>query len=388
VRAARTGATLMSPEDADNASRNAALTLTLALPGDTVLYLLLPLHAAAFGITLPEAGFLLAANRIVRIFGYRWVAKFYATRGPRAACLAATGGAVLSTLGYATLAGIWPLLITRLIWGLAFAAMNIANQALPTAHMHDAARRMGRARSIVAIGPMLGLLAGGILAELFGPRLVFLALASLALIAPFFAWQLPSTPEPIVVQRGRFAPPDAFSVWSFCMGLALDGLFVFGLSLLAVAGLGRNGVIAASVAMALRYLSEILLSPLGATLAHRYGARRILVALSIAAAIGLALLGVQSEPVVWFGVIATVILRALLQPLPAPVIAEACPGAARGPALARQAVWRDIGAAAGPLTAGFVFPVLPAMMIYVGAAALFAGASLGLAKSAARRAAL
>jgi hypothetical protein len=39
--------------------------------GDPVLYLLLPLHAAAFGITLPEAGLLLAANRIVRIFGYR-----------------------------------------------------------------------------------------------------------------------------------------------------------------------------------------------------------------------------------------------------------------------------------------------------------------------------
>ena len=48
-----------------------ALTLTLALPGDTVLYLLLPLQAAAFAVTLPEAGFLLAANRIVRVFGYR-----------------------------------------------------------------------------------------------------------------------------------------------------------------------------------------------------------------------------------------------------------------------------------------------------------------------------
>jgi hypothetical protein len=82
----------MNAEDADRASRNAALTLTLALPGDTVLYLLLPLHAATFGITLPEAGLLLAANRFVRVFGYHWVAKYYATRGPRAACLAATLG--------------------------------------------------------------------------------------------------------------------------------------------------------------------------------------------------------------------------------------------------------------------------------------------------------
>src|SRR5262245_44106872 len=152
----------MNAQDADRASRNAALTLTLALPGDTLLYLLLPLHAAAFGITLLEAGVLLAANRMVRVFGYRWVANFYATRGPRAACLAAAIAAVLATLGYATLAGVWPLLVARLLWGLAFAAMNIANQALPTAHMQAAPQRMGRARSIVAIGPMLGLLAGGI----------------------------------------------------------------------------------------------------------------------------------------------------------------------------------------------------------------------------------
>jgi hypothetical protein len=107
----------------------------------------------------------------------------------------------------------------------------------------------------------------------------------------------------------------------------------------------------------------------------------MLLTLSIAAAIALALLGGGSEPVVWFGVFATVILRALLQPLPAPVIAEACPGSARVPALARQAMWRDLGAAAGPLAGGFLFPELPAMVIYAGAAALFATASLGLAKS-------
>jgi len=375
----------MSPAAADRASRNAALTLTLALPGDTLLYLLLPLHAAEFGVTLPEAGLLLAANRMVRIFGYRWVANFYARRGPRAACLAAAAGAVLSTLGYATLSGIWALLVARLIWGLAFAAMNIANQALPTAHIDDAARRMGRARSIVAIGPMLGLLAGGVLAEVFGPRLVFLALGGLALIAPWFAWRLPTAPEAMLAQGARFARPDAFSIWSFCMGFALDGLFVFGLSLLAIAGLGRSGVIAASIAMALRYLSEIVLSPSGGALAHRYGGRRMLVALSMAAATTLAMLG-GSDVVIWIGVLATVILRALLQPLPAPVIAAACPGSARVPALARQAVWRDIGAAAGPLAGGFLFPILPAMIIYAAAAALFAGASVNLIKPAPGRA--
>lgn len=373
------GTITVDAEEADRASRNAALTLTLALPGDTVLYLLLPLHAAAFGITLPEAGLLLAANRIVRVFGYRWVATFYSTRGPRSACLLATMGAILSTLGYAACSGVWLLLVARLIWGLAFAAMNIANQALPTSQPRDAARRMGRARSIVAIGPMAGLLAGGIMAELWGPRSVFLMLSAIALAAPLFARQLPTTPEPIHPPRAGLSGPDTFSLWSFCMGFALDGLFVFGLSLLAVAGLGRSGVIAASVAMALRYASEILLSPSGGALAQRYGARGMLIGLSLAAAAALALLGAP-EPFLWIGVLATVILRALLQPLPAPVIAHDHPGPGRVPALARQAVWRDIGAAAGPLAGGFLFPLLPALVIYGSVAGLFAASSLGLVR--------
>jgi hypothetical protein len=104
----------------------------------------------------------------------------------------------------------------------------------------------------------------------------------------------------------------------------------------------------------------------------------------LGAAAALALLGAP-EPVLWLGVLATVVLRALLQPLPAPVIAEDFPGPARVPALARQAVWRDIGAAAGPLAGGFLFPALPALLIYASAATLFAGASLALVKPAARR---
>src|SRR3954469_12151552 len=138
---------------ADRVSRNAALTLRLVLPGDAVLYLLLPLHAAEFGVSLPEAGLLLAANRLVRIAGYGWVARGYERFGPRAACLTAAVGALGSTLGYATLSGVGWLLLARLLWGLSFAALNIATQALITAELQGAARRSGRARAIIAAGP-------------------------------------------------------------------------------------------------------------------------------------------------------------------------------------------------------------------------------------------
>jgi hypothetical protein len=58
---------------ADRDSCNASLTLPFAQPGDTLLYLLLPLNHDGFGVSLAEAGLLLAANRLVRIAGYGWL---------------------------------------------------------------------------------------------------------------------------------------------------------------------------------------------------------------------------------------------------------------------------------------------------------------------------
>lgn len=365
----------MNAEDADRATFNSAMTLGLALPGDTVLYLLLPIHAAAFGVTLPEVGLLLAANRLVRIIGYNWVANFYARKGPRAACVLAVVGAALAAVTYAGASGVWLLLVARLIWGLSFAAMNIATHALPTSETSGAARRSGWSRSIIAAGPAVGLVAGAVISELYGPRVVFALLAAVALCALPFAWRLPSTPENLVSSGPRFARPGAISIWSFSMGLALDGLFIFGLAVLAKANLPEGAAIAAGLAMALRYVCEILLSPVGGSLSHRFGARRLLILLSLAAAGGLLLLGFGGVSL-WLGAIAVITLRALLQPLPAPVVAEAFPGPARVPALARQATWRDIGAGAGPLVAGFLFPVLPALVIYAGAAGLLAGSAL------------
>lgn len=71
---------------ADRRARRAAIALGAALPGDVLLYLLLPMFADRFGVTLAEVGVPLAANRLVRIVGYGWVARFYARHGDRPTC--------------------------------------------------------------------------------------------------------------------------------------------------------------------------------------------------------------------------------------------------------------------------------------------------------------
>jgi hypothetical protein len=52
----------------------AATCLGLVWFGDTVIYVVLPLYALAFGFDALTVGVLLSVNRVVRIIGYGWVA--------------------------------------------------------------------------------------------------------------------------------------------------------------------------------------------------------------------------------------------------------------------------------------------------------------------------
>lgn len=362
---------------ADRDSRNASITLALTLPTDTVLYLLLPLHAATFGVSLAEAGLLLAANRLVRIIGYGWVARRYALGGARAACLLAVTASVGSSVGYALLPGVWWLLACRLAWGLAFAAMNIATQDMATREAEGAARRSGTSRAIIAAGPMACLVAGALASEWVGPQAVFLGLAAIAACAYPFAMALPAGPGADATSKGgpRFALPARMDIWALVQGITLEGLYVFALAILAAAAWPEQGALAAGVALASRYAAEILLGPVAGRLAERFGALPLLIVLSLASAAALAAIGLGA---LWLGVAAMVVLRGLLQPLAPPVVAAQNPGPLRVPALARQATWRDIGAGLGPLFAGVLLPITPVLVLYGGAAAVLVVASLAL----------
>lgn len=370
------------PRSADRNSRDAALTLAFAQPGDTLLYLLLPLHHDAFGVSLAEAGLLLAANRLVRIAGYGWIARLYAERGARVSCLLAALAALLATSGYAIGSGVWVLLVARLMWGLAFAAMNVATQALATAEPTGAARRSGTMRAIVAAGPVGGLLAGAVVAQFAGPRTAFLLLAAGALLAFPFAARLPRGGEgrPERLPHPRFGLPSRLDTWSFVQGMTLDGLFVLGISVLAAAALPDYAALAAGAALALRYIAEILLAPLGGGLAERHGPRRVLTVLSVATALGLGVIGAGA---LWIGAVLVVVLRGLIQPIAAPVVALENPGRLRVPALARLATWRDLGAGAGPLLAGALLPLVAQEILYGAAAALLAVSALAISVAAA-----
>lgn len=361
---------------ADRDSRNSAQVLGLCLPADVLLYLLLPMYAADFGVTLVEAGILLAANRLVRIVGYGWVVRFYARHGDRAACSLAASATALCALASATLSGFAVLLVFRLVWGLCFATFNLSTQTLATAEAQGAARRAGRSRATLSIGPMLALPLGAVMAQAFGPRSVFFVLCVAALCGLWRARALPATGHQIPVSSGRrLRLPDSIATWSFIEGVTLDGLFVFGLSLYAQTHLGGTGVLVAGILMAVRYLSEMLFSPFGGRLADRFGALRMLVVLSLATSLALLMFGSYW---LFIGAFFVLVLRALQLPLVVTLVAQRNPQA-RIQALAGNAVWRDIGAGLGPILAGVLLPQVPALWAYAGAALILALSALGCA---------
>lgn len=357
----------------DRDSARCATILGLCLPGDVLLYLLLPMQHETFGVTLAEAGLLLAANRLVRIFGYSQVMRFYARHGDRPVCVLAATTAALCALGYATLSGFWWLLLLRLGWGLSYAALNLSTQVTATAEPTGAARRTGRSRALIATGPMLALPIGALVSVEYGPRLIFVLMALTSLVAMLLAFGLPGRPHLLAHSGRRLQWPDSVALWSFIEGLVLDGLFIIGLSLQAEQLMAGNALLVAGVLLALRYVSEMLLSPLGGIAAQRWGATRMLIVFSLLTCV--ALVGFGCHWLIVGGAL-VLILRALQLPLVVTVVAQRQPGAARVRALAANAVWRDIGAGTGPLIAGLLLPVASTVWVYSLAAGCLALSAL------------
>lgn len=362
-----------SYEGADKNARLAALTLAFCLPSDVLLYLLLPMHPEAFGITLAQAGVLLAANRLVRIFGYRHVLRFYGRHGDRWTLMLAASAAMVCALGNAVLSGFAALLMLRLIWGLCFAALNLSTQVLATADAAYAAQRSGRSRALIALGPMLALPLGAFASQELGPRAIFWLLALSCAIGFLIARGLPVSGHYLPENKRRFRFPDSVALWSFVEGVALDGLFIFGLSLQAQKMLGEDALLVAGILMALRYLSEVLLSPLGGRAAQMFGATPMLLLFSTLSALALTAFGMH-----WVvaGAACVLILRALQLPLVTTLVAERNPGGARVTALASNAVWRDVGAGLGPLLAGLLLPVASAPWVFTIAALAIAASAV------------
>ena len=357
-----------------------AIVLALALTGDALLYVVLPVHAADFGVDIALVGVLLSANRIIRIFGYGAVVAVGERLGPRRLSLFAATAAALTTLVYGFGSGFAQLLAARIGWGLAFAALNLTSLVYAASVTGTTGRSVGFAGAIRQAGPTLALAGGAALVPWTGPQGIFVVLGLLTLLALPLVLALPRVEQRGARQpRSIFPRPGRLDLMYFVVTLSVDGIFTITLTLLLNDLVSvESAVLSAGLVLALKGLVQVTLSPLGGLLADRFGAQRLMALMQSILVAGLAVVAVAAErwPLLLIcGMVTVAVSRAVLQVLILAVAARRHPEDVMR-SFSVLATWGDIGSAIGPLVAGFLFAGVAAQGLYLGMATAIAAAAL------------
>ena len=257
----------------------ASFVLSLSLLGDALLYVILPVHADAFGVSLAMVGFLLAINRIIRTFAYGFIADLAERIGLKKLCLIAATTAVLSTLGYTLLNGAVWLSLSRVMWGLSYAALLLITLSYAAINPQKTGTRIGLSRSVEQIGPLFAMTVGAWLATLVGPKTIFGYLAIVSALAVLLAFFLFEKAQPKTIKRPAkrdrlFPRPDSLDALIFWMGAGIDGVFTLSISLMWAQQVSIElAILIGGSILAARRLSEMLVAPFAGIIADRFGTR-------------------------------------------------------------------------------------------------------------------
>ena len=267
-----------------------ALVIALGIMGDSLMYSLLPLEAENLGIPLSLVGLLLSANRIIRLLSNTWAGLAFERWGARIPFLVAAVLAFVTTALYGMGWGFIAFLIARSGWGIAWSAFRQGGyQAVWAAPEKVKGRLMGLLWGIVRLGSAFSVVLGGFLYDRYNySQAVAVIAAGTALSIPaalLLRWPRKQQVQPIEhsspLENWKTAFQTAPRRWILAVGF-MDTLFegVLGatLSLYLSSRLGSSiedftlgiGTLAGML-LALRYLANIIFSPLLGALSDRLG---------------------------------------------------------------------------------------------------------------------
>jgi MFS family permease len=351
----------------------AAACLGLVWPGDALIYVVLPLYPAEFGVEIATVAILLSVNRVIRIVGYGWVSPLARRFGANTLTAAACATGALSTLGYGLVGGFVLLFIARLMWGGAYGVINLTNTAYAYGDGQRAGMHVGLNRAVSTIGPVLALGLGGWLVTLIGPRSVFTVYGLVGLLAIPLALTLPrlrhaaSDAPARSPQRWTVSP---LNLMFFVVALGADGVFTATLStLLADLIPVTSALIGAGLLLAGQRLISVVLSFVSGPLVDRFQASRLLVPCGLVIAAGLIAIATGH---VYAGAVVLILARATFAII-GPIIA-AQQSSDRIGAIAAYATWSDCGLAGGAFLGimGMEWAGYPATYGLLGAATIAA----------------
>ena len=340
-----------------------AAALSIVLMGDALIYVVLPVSADTFGVSLVWVGILLSANRFVRIVTYGAIAHATTTYGIRLATIVACIGGAASTLMYWQFEGGWALLSARLIWGMSFAALTLTTLAYAVADRRRAGARVGVSRAIQQFGSVIALTAGAWLAGQFGPKAAFLFLGLASFAALPFALALPREPISAPPGKTRWLPsPQMLDLLFFAVGFAVDGVFAMTITIILADLVSYEAaILGGGIVLSLRRIGDAVVAPLGGWLGDQFGTERMLFLATLVTTIGLVAIATGN---VYAGAGAVIVGRAAIAALGPATVAVRNPPDQVMHRMATMQTWRDFGAALGPLLSGFFLGAIEIPVIY------------------------
>ncbi len=343
----------------------AAAALSIVLMGDALLYVVLPVSAEAFGVSIIWVGVLLSANRFVRIVSYGAVARLTEALGVRRIAILGCATGAASTIMYGLFDGGPVLLAARLVWGLSYAALILACLSYAVDDRTRAGTRVGLSHAIQQFGPALALTGGAWLAGYAGPQVTFAYIGVISLLAIPVAWMLPRETGPAQRRDSPWLPrPERMDLLFFTVGLTIDGAFTMTITILLTGVLSlESAILGGGMIFVFRRFAEAVFGPLGGMLGDRVGVGKTFFAATALSAAGLAAIALGY---LYAGAIAVVVGRAIIAAVGPAAVALRNPPERVMHRLATMQSWRDLGAALGPLASGFVIGVWELPSLYWG----------------------
>jgi MFS family permease len=145
-----------------------ALLTGLAIMGDAMLLIALPIYWEDFGLTaIWQIGVLLSINRFIRLPINPIIGLFYKKFQLRTGLFIAIFLAVLSTFSYGILQQFWLLFIMRAVWGIAWSLLRLGGYltVLEVAPENKRGNFIGLYNGLWGLGGLVGMLGGGFLVE-------------------------------------------------------------------------------------------------------------------------------------------------------------------------------------------------------------------------------
>jgi MFS family permease len=362
------------------------LGTALSLLGDSALYTVLPTHTSAAGIALAQVGVLLGINRAIRLLLNGPAGLAYSRYPRRKLFISALFIGALSTALYGAARGFWPLLVGRLLWGIAWSGIWVggATMILDVAQAQERGRWIGLYQTWFFLGTASGSLGGGLLTDWVGYHSAMGICAAMtvlgALIALLF---LPETrgcrlPDPTGSARPDRPQPVGGSNAALWGTISMQGIGRFvgaGVISATIALLVQDYVESAGLLLGVATLTGIfsagrtmlsmISAPLGGMLSDRLGSRWGVMALSVAiGSVGLGLMAWGLPAAIVGGVALSSAYAGSVQSLATTLTGDLVSPRHRGKAIGLLHTSGDLGSAVGPAFAYALLPLVGLRGVY------------------------